>query len=325
MDLGALAAWPITARAVTRAVHGHNNETYFVDADEDRYVLRIHHNTADPERVRDEHHLLGQLAAAELPFAVPLPLRTRDGDTLAVLETAGGPRLAALFYRIPGEPAELDVPHARLGGRALAQVDAALGRLDLPVRAPVTLRDVHPLVPEPAAALAELGLGDDASAAAAALERVEVAHGALSQSLPWQIVHGDFAFPNVLVDGGKVQGLVDFEFAGPDFRAFDLAAALYVITVRAEERTRWATLEAFAGAYRRSLPLDPLEVAALPDLMLRRAAVGLVHWLGRWRAGIADRSEPVDRVRRTARFSRWLDENAPRVALTVAGEALPKR
>ena len=324
MDLGALAAWPITPRAITRAIHGRNNETYFVDALEDRYVLRVHHNTADPERVRDEHHLLGRLAATELPFAVPLPLRTRDGDTLAVLETSGGPRLAALFYRIPGEPAELDVPHARLGGRALAQVDAALGRLDLPVRAPATLRDVHPLVPEPAAALADLALGAGAEVAAAALERVDDAHGALAQSLPSQIVHGDFAFPNLLVEGGKVRGLVDFEFAGPDFRAFDLAAALYVITVRAEERTRWAALEAFAGAYRRSLPLDPLEVAALPDLMLRRAAIGLVHWLGRWRAGIADRSEPVARVERTTRFVRWIDENAPRVALTVAGEA-PRR
>lgn len=325
MDKGALAAWPVTVRTIGRAPHGNNNETYFVDADEDRYVLRVHHNTADAERVRDEHHLLGRLAALDLPFAIPLPARTRDGDTLAVLETAAGPRLAALFFRIPGEPAELSVANARLAGRALAQADAALGRLDLPVRSPATLRDVHPLVSDPSAALAELGLGSGSAAAAAALGRVEDAHGALTQSLPWQIIHGDFAFPNLLVDGGKVRGLVDFEFAGPDFRAADLAAALYVIAVRADDHTLWPALEAFADGYRRSLPLDPLEVAALPDLMLRRAAIGLVHWLGRWRGGLADRSEPVARVERTTRFVRWIDENAPRVALTVAGETPPTR
>lgn len=320
-----LSAWPVTARAVWPAPHGHNNETYFVDADEDPYVLRVYRNTADASRVRDEHDLLGRLAAAELPFATPRLVRTRDGDTLAVLETPAGARLAALFFRIPGDPAALDAPNARLGGRALAQLDAALGRLHLPVRQPLTLRDVHPQVGEPAAALADVGLGAAADVAAAVLERVEDAHGALSQSLPWQIIHGDFAFPNLLVDGGKVSGLVDFEFAGPDFRAGDLAAALYVIAVRAEERARWAALEAFAAAYRHSLPLDPLEVAALPELMLRRAALGLVHWLGRWRAGLADRSEPVARVERTTRFVRWIDENAPRVALTVAGEAPPRR
>ncbi|HET7700102.1 MAG TPA: phosphotransferase [Candidatus Limnocylindria bacterium] len=325
MDTPDLSAWPITPRAVRPAPDGRNNATYFVDSAEDRYVLRVYRNTADPSRVRDEHELLGRLAVAELPFATPLPVRTTGGDTLAVLETPRGPCLAALFFRIPGEPADLSVASARLGGWALARVDTALGRLDLPVRSPAALRDVHSLVPDPDAALAELGLGPGADVAAAVLGRVEDAHDALSRSLPSQIVHGDFAFPNLLVDQGRVSGLVDFEFAGPDFRAADLAAALYVITVRAHERERWRTLEAFAAGYRRSTPLDPLEVAALPELMLRRAAIGLVHWLGRWRAGIADRSEPVARVERTTRFAAWIDENAARVALTVAGESLPRR
>lgn len=302
-------------------MHGLNNETYFVRAREGDFVLRVYRNTAEPSRVRDEHDLLARLALAELPFATPVPLRTAGGDTLAVLETAAGPRLAALFERIPGELATLDVANARLAGRALAQLDAALARLDLPVRAPAALRDVHALVPDHVAAVDDLDLGDRASGVRALFERVDAAHDALVASLPRQIVHGDFAFPNLIVADGRVAGLVDFEFAGPDHRAADPASAMYVIAVRADEAIRWMALEGFVAGYRRSLPLDPIEVAAFPELMVRRAAIGLVHWIGRWRAGIADRSEPLERVERSAGFVRWLDANLARLVLTVAGTA----
>jgi homoserine kinase type II len=324
MDLGVLRPWPVAPRAMEPAEHGLNNESSFVHALEGEFVLRVYRNTADPARVRDEHDLLGRLLMAELPFATPAPIRTIDGDTLAVLETPDGPRLAALFERIPGVPASLDVPNARIGGRALAQLDAAFARFDLPVRVPATLRDVHPDVPDPLDALDDLEIGERAEPVRRVLERVLDAHDALAASLPRQIIHGDFAFPNLLVDAGKVSGLVDFEFAGADLRAADLASAMYVITVRASDAQRWAILEAFAAGYRRSLPLDPVEAAAFPDLMLRRAATGLVHWLGRWRAGIADRQEPLDRVERGTRFAAWLDENAPRVAATVAGDFRPR-
>lgn len=320
-----LGAWPIAPTAVTRATNGRNNDTYFVSAREGEFVLRVHRNTADPGRVRDEHDLLGRLALAELPFAVPSPARTTGGDTLAVLESETGPRLAALFHRIPGEPAEIDAPNARLAGQALAQLDAALARLDLPVRAPASLRDVHPDVPDPYTALDELELGERGHAIRELFERVDAAHDALRASLPRQIVHGDFAFPNLLVDNGTVTGLVDFEFAGPDVRAADLATALYITVVRGDAALRWKLLEALASGYRRALPLDPSEVAAIPDLMLRRSATGLVHWIGRWREGIAPRDEPLARVGRAVSFVPWLDENAARVATVVAGTFVPRR
>jgi homoserine kinase type II len=334
-----LRAWAITPTSRRRSEHGFNNDTFFVSAREGEFVLRVYRNTADPQRVRDEHDLLARLAMQELPFAVPVPLRTEEGDTLAVLESDAGPRLAALFDRIPGEPASLDVPNARLAGRALGQLDAALGRLDLPVRAPATLRDVHPLVSDPHAALADLAAERRVEASGPALDRgldsfdrahaifdrVDAAREAIAASLPRQIIHGDFAFPNLLVDDGAVTGVLDFEFAGADVRAGDLACAMYVTVVRGDPARRWELLEALAAGYRRALPLDPLEVAAIPDLMLRRSAGGIVHWLGRWQQGIAPRAEPEARVGRSLRFVQWLDANAPRVAATVAGGFKPPR
>ena len=205
MELAKLAPWPIAPRSTRPITSGLNNESYFVSADEGEYVLRVYRNTADATRVRDEHDLLGRLAMQELAFAVPSPVATREGDTIAVLETENGRRLATLFHRIPGEPAQQSVAAARLAGRALAQLDAALARLDRPVRAPGELRDVHPLVPDPFAALADVDLGTDRERIALLFERVAAAHDALATSLPRQIVHGDFSYGNVLVENGVVQ------------------------------------------------------------------------------------------------------------------------
>lgn len=324
MDARYVSAWPVTTPlSFERAELGLNNDSFFVDAREGRYVLRIYRNATEPERVRDEHDLLARLAMAELPFATPMPLRTRSGDTLAVLETADGPRFAALFPRIPGSPAALDAANARLAGGALARLDAAFARFDLPVRTPASLRDVHALVPDPYQAIDELDPGETSDHVRRLFDRVDAAHDPLVASLPRQVVHGDFAFPNLLVEDGRVSGFLDFEFAGADFRAADLACALYIATVRAPGHRRWALLEALANGYRRVLPLDPLEVAAIPDLMVRRSAIGLVHWIGRWRAGIAQRNAPLERVARSVFLAAWIDENASRLALTVVGARPP--
>jgi homoserine kinase type II len=325
VELADLAPWPIAPRSLRRAEHGLNNETYFVEARDGEFVARVYRNTADPARVRYEHDLLAHLALQELPFAVPAPLKTAAGDTLAVLETSDGPRLAAVFHRIPGEPAAIAVPNARLAGRALAQLDAAFGRLVVPVRPPATIRDVHPFVPDPIAALGELDLGDRYAGARELLEQVDAAHHAIAGSLPAQIVHGDFAFINVLVDGGKVTGFLDFEFAGADIRAADLACAIYITLVRGDAAQRWALIEALCAGYRRSLELDPMEVAAIPDLMRRRSAFGLIHWIGRYRQGIAPKQEPLDRIGRAAILQEWLEANAARVAVVASGERFMPR
>ena len=192
------------------------------------------------------------------------------------------------------------------------------------VRAPATIRDVHPLVPDPLESLDELDLGDQYEGARRLLEEVEGAHDALAGSLPRQVIHGDFAFVNVLIHEGKVTGMLDFEFAGPDIRAAELATAMYITIVRANEAQRWPLLEALTAGYRRSLPLDPLEVAAVPELIRRRSAIGVIHWIGRHRQGLASRQDALDRIARGAVLAAWLERSAVRVAATVAGGFKPR-
>ena len=41
-----------------------------------------------------------------------------------------------------------------------------------------------------------------------------------------QLIHGDLHYDNVLVENGKVTGLLDFEFCAHDWRAMELAVCL---------------------------------------------------------------------------------------------------
>ena len=51
------------------------------------------------------------------------------------------------------------------------------------------------------------------------LSRIERLH---DLSLPIQLIHADLHYDNVLVDGEKVSGLLDFEFSVHDWRACEV-------------------------------------------------------------------------------------------------------
>jgi Ser/Thr protein kinase RdoA (MazF antagonist) len=315
-----LAPWPITSRAVERIGEGVNNETYAVGAAEGRFVLRIYRNATAIEEVQPEHELLGRLASIELPFEIPRLVIGRDGDTIAVVGTPAGPSLAALFRRIDGGPAPNDPHHVRVAAAALARLDVALATIDQSIgRAMVSPRDVHPLVDDPIVALEGLSLGPDLDAARTALERVELEEHPIVASLPRQIIHGDFGLSNTLVRHGRVVGVVDFEGAGPDVRAMDLATLIYITVVRTPIERRWSVTEALCEGYRSVLALDPIEVGALPALVLRHAAISFAHWTGRWRQGLSPIDHSRERARRMVRVAEWLTEEGPRLVAIASG------
>jgi homoserine kinase type II len=95
-------------------------------------------------------------------------------------------------------------------------------------------------------------------------------------TLPVQIIHGDFALSNLLVEGGRVTGVLDFEVAGLDLRAAELAAALLMTTDTPLE------VAAFRSGYG---SLSPAEEEALPALILRRALGSVVWRAGHWKTG----------------------------------------
>jgi Ser/Thr protein kinase RdoA (MazF antagonist) len=296
-----------------RAEGGYQNATLFVSCSAGEFVLRVYTNVADPAHQRFEHELLRRLAVAELPFAVPRPLPSDDGDTLRVV--AG--RLAALFARIPGDPLPKDGgPALRQAAAAVARLDVALERLEgFDTRPPAfdgDLRQVHPLVDDLRDAVDESGL--DAAhriELRTVLENTCELAAPLYASLPQQITYGDFAFGNTLVRDGAVSGLLDFEHSGIDVRAMDLAVGLY--RFRAHDDAL-GQCELFGQAYSSVLALDPAEVLALPALLNARAGVSFAHWVGRMRAGLSGIEEVRPRAGRALLTAEWVAQNGEELA-----------
>jgi homoserine kinase type II len=144
--------------------------------------------------------------------------------------------------------------------------------------------------------------------------------------LPQQIIHADAGRSNVLVHEGRVSGWLDFEFALPDLRAMDFAAALWSFGVAPYRTARdWAVIEALAAGYGRHQPLTSTEVSALPTLLRLREATSLVHWVGRLRQELTTVEDIADRVADLLHVDRWLRTYAaellPRVERAMAGDA----
>ena len=291
---------------------GVNNQTFLVHYRLQRYVLRVTGFLTVAE-VSAEHRILRRLRRSALPFRVPEPVAATDGRT--VIETPAGP--ATLCRWLPGVRPGVgsEMAFERLG-RAVGLVDAALA--DVPLAA--ALRDwrtdprrVRPGDPPADVLFGELrsaGLGAEQVAVLTAAARRAGRWWPSTGGLPAQVIHGDLTPENLLADPdtGEVIGLLDFELAGAGFRVQDVMAALYYSTALTtpDWPRRTAAFLRGCSSVRR---LEPVEVAALPELLIAQS-LGSVLWRAvRWRAGLAQFSDVIARVERLEASTRWLAEH----------------
>lgn len=294
-----LSEWPITVSSVARSRWGLNNESWFVSTRQREYVARVYAST-DGDVIRAEHALLLELGDRSLPFAVPRPVPRRDGTTFGLVPSERGPRFVALFERIRGDHLnDDDWPAVERAARAFAVLDQAL--LDLAI-APSTfdgdLAAVSPLVAD-FNALDELGPEGSRFVQMMASEATRV-RAAIA---PRQLIHGDFGFGNILVDGGEITGVLDFEFATVDARVSELAAALRLVLSKDTREELWRPL---LRGYLSRLPLSDEELEVLPVLTLHHEAVLLVWSLGRRRAGDVPTSRVLLNVQRALDLETWM-------------------
>lgn len=315
MDL--LRRWGIPPDALRhRTERGTNNTTLFISLDDARWVLRVSQNLTAAQ-VAAEQRLLDRLRRSGLPFGVPEPVPALDGRT--VIETPDGP--ATLSRWLSGVRPDLADPvMLARAGEALGQLDVALRGVP-PRDAPHDWRradplEVHPAVPDVADLWADLdAAGVPTAPLRDAADRVTRWFASARGTLPSQVVHGDFAASNMLVnpESGQVTAMLDFEIAGTDFRAQDLIAAL--MQTDALDGPDWERrVAALISGYGRQVTLTQDEVAAVVPMLLWRA-VGTVLWrAGRWRRG-QDRLDLIaDRVQHVAVTRDWLAAHGSRLA-----------
>jgi Ser/Thr protein kinase RdoA (MazF antagonist) len=302
----ALRTWEIAGAAISPSTSGLNNESWFVDAPSGQYVLRLY--AVGPSAAVDaEHALLAQLPSAGLPFATPRPVAPAGSPTTwAWVATLGEPRIAALFERIPGEHLDdADAAGVEEAAAAFARLDVALAtmRSDRPAFTG-RIETVHPLVSD----LDQLDeLGPDGAAFVRRMRDASELRGSLQ---PRQIVHGDFAFGNVLLNSGRVSGILDFEVATEDARAAELGVALRLVLSKSTRRRLWRPL---LRGYLRAAALSASEIDALPAIAAQHDGVVLAWWLGRLRSGVRDVRPLRQRVTEALERERWLTDHAPAI------------
>src|SRR5437764_6850677 len=126
-------AWPIAGPwRLSPLSGGTNNLVWRAEtADGERYVLRLFPDLTQLPRLRYEAALLGALSNENLPFRLPLPIRTHGGESIAFLEQeAEVLACATLLPYLPGEhPDRNDPALAPPAAVALAALDNPLAVL----------------------------------------------------------------------------------------------------------------------------------------------------------------------------------------------------
>lgn len=319
-----LAAWGFPpGTTIIRAEQGTNNQTFMLRQADLRFVLQVS-QTLSAAQVDAEHQILRWLRQAGLPFQVPEPVAALSGDM--VIKTAAGP--ATVCRWIPGVRPDLT---GELALERFGRAAGLLGEAMLSVPPDDGLADwrgnplAHPAVPHVGALCRQLRAAGVSPERLARLDavarRVEQEWLAGSGALPTQVIHGDLAASNVLVDEdtGEVSGLLDFEFAGVGFLVQDVMAALFYSGALETRDWRLRTA-AFLRGYASIRPLDAAEADALPRLLLARAVGSALSRAGRWLNGKAQLGEVTDRVRKLEDTTRWLDANGVKLrSLATAG------
>ena len=278
------------------AAHGIENSNYFVRTATDgmpcEWVLTI------LEQASNAGAVFAPLL--DLCFAAKLPVAPVAHNAAGAVEESLGGKPLLLTPRLPGSHPE------RPSTAQAAALGAAIAKLHLATRNPGFATPAHPrdegwLRREAKAACGHL-TADAARLLEVSLRRVaSLLHGEDTATLPAGIIHGDLFRDNVLFDGDRLTGLLDFHHASTGWLIYDLAVAANDWCSAVNGRLDEGKVNALLGAYHRHRPLADAEIERFSDFMTYAA---LAFWLSRLsaaakaQAGEAVRVKDPDELRR---------------------------
>ncbi|MCA1661412.1 MAG: homoserine kinase [Novosphingobium sp.] len=291
-EVGAL----VSAKGIAEGIE---NSNWLVDTTQGRFILTVYEKRVKAADLPFFLGLLDHLAAAGCP--VPRTIHDRSGAAFREWNA----KALALIEFLPGVSLDAPTPaQARAVGEALAAVH--LAARDFPGRRPnaLGLSAWRPLAAACDGHWDEIDptLGDLVHRELAALERE------WPKELPEGAIHADLFPDNVLMQGDRVRGLIDFYFACTDAMAYDLAVthAAWCFD-SAGERFDADLSAALLAGYRAVRPLSDHEQAALPILArgaaLRFTLTRAYDWVNTPPGALVTRKDPLAFARRLAFYA----------------------
>lgn len=249
---------------------GITNTNYFVITSKNKYVLTLFEQNAI-EELPFFIDLMDHLAHHGVPC--PQPISNNKGETLHMLN--GKP--AVLISCLNGRDVEApSVAHCAEVGAVLAKMHVA-GQSFVEKNAALAHRNPRDAVwREKTAQLVMPHLSADDQQLLQTTLQFQT--GLNTATLPQGVIHADLFRDNVLFDGDKVGGLIDFYYAYRDAFVYDLAITVNDWCLQTDGKLHAEKLDAMLQAYQKIRPLESTEHAAF-NSMLRIAA--LRFWLSR--------------------------------------------
>ncbi|BAZ10778.1 aminoglycoside phosphotransferase [Calothrix sp. NIES-4071] len=241
------------------------NDTYLVEAEQDRYILRVYrHSWRNKEEINFELELLFFLHKQSQPVAYPL-LR-KDGNFTTNVMAPEGIRYAALFTYAPGRAVneKLDVRQSYILGETLAKIHSYLNNFKTSFTRP-QLNNQY-LLHQPLLAIKSLykyrQYDIDYLEQSIEIIQGQIAAFRLPSSAPeYGICVGDVHSGNAHFTEQNEPTLFDFDQCGYGWRAFDIAKFLHAANRMKIEVT---VRNSFIDGYQTIRNLSKDELASIP-------------------------------------------------------------
>jgi hydroxylysine kinase len=236
------------------------------------YVLRISSESETTDNLELENEALAKLGRADVGFATPRVIASRNGNLIETVEGMFGPRYVRLFNYIPGTSVSTVFPSEELLvdiGKSLAFLDRALTQFErrYPKKNLIwAVEDALKLIP-----MVEAFSNEDTKVLV--MRVFDIFQERVLPAMPLmrsQLIHNDYNPTNVLVDARfptRVTGVIDFGDLTFGLLANDLAVA----AIRHSLLVNLVSgIRSVCAGYTSIVPLLPKEAEVLFDLICLR-------------------------------------------------------
>lgn len=264
-NLGALQSFEGIAAGI-------ENSNFFIDTEQGRFVLTVFERM-DEQELPYFMRLMRHLAARGL--ACPDVMQRRDDSLLFNVQDKDETKWGCIVSCLSGKTLDkLNEVQLYASGQALAQLHVAGESFEETRSNPTGMDWLQTHIEQVLQGTAE-GYGD----VAANLLRDELKNQSLQswKDLPQGVIHGDLFVDNILFDGGRVSGIIDFYYAHTAPWVIDIAIALNAQAVMLGDEDDHR-IQAFLSGYESVRALQERELQALP-VCLRLGA--LRFWVSR--------------------------------------------
>ncbi|MDQ6968756.1 MAG: homoserine kinase [Mariprofundaceae bacterium] len=251
---------------------GIENSNFFIDTEQGRFVLTVF------ERMNEQElpyfmRLMRHLAAKGL--LCPDVMQRGDGSLLFEVQDGEQVKWGCIVSCLSGKTLDmLTETQLHASGQALAQLHL-MGESFAEVRANPT--EMTWLQEHAGKVLHGTAKAYGDVAANLLRQELEYQHAQSWSNLPQGVIHGDLFVDNILFDGDKVSGIIDFYYAHSAPWVMDIAITLNAQAVMLSDGDD-SRIQAFLTGYESVRTLQEREFQALP-VLLRLAA--LRFWVAR--------------------------------------------